>query len=64
MKGSNGSGKAAPGDNAPVTASVPASGAGLPFTGTDVLGVSLIGALLLAAGLALRTRMPRQRPQA
>jgi hypothetical protein len=43
---------------------VPASSAGLPFTGTDVLTVALIGALLLAAGLVLRTRMPRRRPLA
>jgi hypothetical protein len=51
------------GGNAPVTPAVPASGEGLPFTGTDVLTVALIGALLLAGGLALRTWMPRRRLQ-
>jgi hypothetical protein len=43
--------------NAPVTKPVPASGSSLPFTGTDVLLVALIGSLLLAAGLATRHRL-------
>ena len=53
-----------PNDDSEVNGTVPASSAGLPFTGTDVLTIALIGALLLAAGLALRTRMPRRRPLA
>jgi hypothetical protein len=53
-----------PNDDSEVNGTVPASSAGLPFTGTDVLTVALIGALLLAAGLVLRTRMPRRRPLA
>ena len=60
VAGSGAHGKAGAG-NAPVTKAVPASGAGLPFTGTDVLEIALIGALLLAAGLALRARLPRRR---
>lgn len=51
-----------PNDDSEVNGAVPASSAGLPFTGTDVVAVALIGALLLAAGIALRTRMPRRRP--
>ena len=53
-----------PNDDSEVNGTVPASSAGLPFTGTDVLTVALIGALLLAAGIALRTRQPRRRPLA
>jgi hypothetical protein len=53
-----------PNDDSEVNGTVPASSAGLPFTGTDALEVALIGALLLAAGLALRTRLPRRRVQA
>ena len=46
-----------PNDDSEVNGTVPASSAGLPFTGTDVLMVALIGALLLAGGIALRTRL-------
>jgi hypothetical protein len=53
-----------PNDDSEVNGTVPASSAGLPFTGTDVLEVALIGVLLLGAGLALRTRLPRRRPLA
>ena len=57
--GSHGTAGAGGSGNAPVTAAVPASSGNLPFTGTDVLLVALLGALLLAAGLALRARMTR-----
>jgi len=57
--GANGTAGAGGSGNAPVTPAVPASSGNLPFTGTDVLVVALLGALLLAAGLALRARMPR-----
>jgi hypothetical protein len=53
-----------PNDDSEANGAVPASSSGLPFTGTDVLTVALIGALLLAAGIALRTRLPRRRLQA
>jgi hypothetical protein len=53
-----------PNDNSEANGAVPASSQGLPFTGTDVLTVALIGALLLAAGLALRTRLPHRRQHA
>ena len=43
--------------SAPVTKPVPASGSSLPFTGTDVLLVALLGALFLATGLATRRRL-------
>jgi hypothetical protein len=53
-----------PNDDSEANGAVPASSAGLPFTGTDVLEIALIGALLVAAGIALRTRLPRRRLQA
>jgi hypothetical protein len=53
-----------PNDNSEANGAVPASSSGLPFTGTDVLTIALIGALLLAAGLALRTRLPHRRQHA
>ena len=53
-----------PNDDSEVNGAVPASSAGLPFTGTDVVGLALIGALLLAAGLALRAHLPQRRLQA
>jgi hypothetical protein len=43
------------------TRAVPASSGNLPFTGTDLLVNGLIGALLVAAGLAMRSRLPRRR---
>jgi hypothetical protein len=57
----NGSGVKGSSSSGRNNGAVAASSAGLPFTGTDLLQIVLIGTLLLAAGLALRTRLPRRR---
>ncbi|MDX6658994.1 MAG: hypothetical protein QOH62_3787 [Solirubrobacteraceae bacterium] len=57
--GDNGVKSVGAGGDAP-TGAVRASSGNLPFTGTDLLVNALIGALLVAAGLAIRSRLPRR----